>query len=123
MHRFCLKHGLVRLLAIVLAAQSIFIQLFARRPQRALLLLAFVLCAHASHPAFAADVQYVYDKLGRLVNVVAADGSSVQYTYDAVGNIQGIKKMPLLLSLLPNSHPPAVVLAQQSPSLAVALIL
>lgn len=91
-HRFCLKHGLVRLLAIVLAAQSIFIQLFAMRPQRAFLLLAFVLCAHTSHPAFAADVQYVYDKLGRLVNVVAADGTSVQYTYDAVGNIQGIQK-------------------------------
>ncbi|MFZ3001479.1 MAG: IPT/TIG domain-containing protein, partial [Undibacterium umbellatum] len=91
-HRFCLKHGLVDLLAIVLAAWSVFIRLFSVRPCRALLLLAFFLGTHLASPALAADVQYVYDKLGRLVNVVAADGSSVQYTYDAVGNIQGIQK-------------------------------
>ena len=91
-HRFCLKHGLVHLLAIVLAAWSMVIQLFTARPQRALLLLAFCLGTHIALPALAADVQYVYDKLGRLVSVVAVDGNSVQYTYDAVGNIQNIQK-------------------------------
>ncbi|MFZ6735053.1 IPT/TIG domain-containing protein, partial [Undibacterium sp. Ji42W] len=91
-HRFCLKHGLVRLLAIVLEAQSIFIRQFAARPYRALCLLALCLGTHLASPALAADVQYVYDKLGRLVSVVAADGNSVQYTYDAVGNIQNIQK-------------------------------
>lgn len=91
-HQFCLKHGLVRLLAIVLAAPSIFIQSFTVRPQRVIWLLTFCLGTHLTSPALAADVQYVYDKLGRLVSVVAADGSSVQYTYDAVGNIQSIQK-------------------------------
>ncbi|MFZ6781201.1 IPT/TIG domain-containing protein [Undibacterium sp. Ji83W] len=68
------------------------IQLFTARPQRALLLLVFCLGSHLASPALAAEVQYVYDKLGRLVSVVAADGNSVQYTYDAVGNIQNIQK-------------------------------
>jgi YD repeat-containing protein len=39
-----------------------------------------------------ADVSYVYDELGRLVEVVAADGTSTQYSYDAAGNVTGIKK-------------------------------
>lgn len=39
----------------------------------------------------AANYTYVYDELGRLVQVVAADGSSSQYSYDAAGNITGIK--------------------------------
>jgi YD repeat-containing protein len=43
-------------------------------------------------PAHAADIKYVYDENGRLVEVVAADGASAQYWYDAVGNISAIKK-------------------------------
>jgi YD repeat-containing protein len=36
-------------------------------------------------------VNYVYDELGRLVQVIAADGSSTQYAYDAAGNITAVK--------------------------------
>jgi YD repeat-containing protein len=39
-----------------------------------------------------ADIQYVYDDAGRLVQVVAQDGSSAQYVYDAAGNISAIKR-------------------------------
>ena len=51
-------------------------------------LLLFVVTAH---PA-AADVQYVYDELGRLVEVVAPSGASARYRYDAAGNIIGIQR-------------------------------
>ncbi|KPF67251.1 hypothetical protein IP84_13985 [beta proteobacterium AAP99] len=43
-------------------------------------------------PGAAQQVQYVYDELGRLVELVSPDGSSVRYTYDGVGNIQSILK-------------------------------
>ncbi|AMO95382.1 IPT/TIG domain protein [Collimonas fungivorans] len=36
-------------------------------------------------------MNYVYDELGRLVQVIAADGSSTQYAYDAAGNITAVK--------------------------------
>jgi YD repeat-containing protein len=32
------------------------------------------------------SVSYVYDDLGRLVEVVYDDGTIIQYTYDAAGN-------------------------------------
>jgi YD repeat-containing protein len=37
-----------------------------------------------------ADVQYVYDSVGRVVQVITADGSSAQYQYDSAGNISKI---------------------------------
>lgn len=40
-----------------------------------------------------ADVQYVYDENGRLVQVVAPAGASAQYTYDAAGNISSINQV------------------------------
>nr|WP_233411018.1 IPT/TIG domain-containing protein [Rugamonas sp. CCM 8940] len=43
-------------------------------------------------PSHAAEVRYVYDELGRLVEVVAPDGASAQYRYDAVGNISAIER-------------------------------
>lgn len=40
-----------------------------------------------------AQVRYYYDEIGRLVQVVAPDGTSGQYSYDAVGNILSIKQL------------------------------
>ena len=37
-------------------------------------------------PALAATVDCSYDTLGRLTNVINADGSSISYTYDPAGN-------------------------------------
>jgi len=41
--------------------------------------------------AHAAGASYVYDELGRLIQVIAADGTSTQYTYDAAGNILAVR--------------------------------
>lgn len=54
------------------------------------LLMALVML---SSPAVHADVQYVYDSAGRLVQVVAPDGSSAVYNYDPAGNILSIDRL------------------------------
>jgi len=41
--------------------------------------------------AEAAGASFVYDELGRLIQVIAADGTSTQYTYDAAGNILAVR--------------------------------
>src|SRR6185312_17160077 len=41
-------------------------------------------------PAQAAGAQYVYDSGGRLVQVIAADGTSAQYSYDPAGNLLAV---------------------------------
>lgn len=52
-----------------------------------------VLSLVALYPLVAdADVRYVYDTAGRLVQVVAADGSYAIYQYDSAGNIAGIAR-------------------------------
>ena len=71
-HRFCTQFGRSGIACAVLLSAS----------------LAWAALA----PAHAADIKYVYDENGRLVEVVTADGSSAQYRYDAVGNINTIKK-------------------------------
>jgi YD repeat-containing protein len=43
-------------------------------------------------PIASSDVRYMYDAAGRLVQVVAPDGSSARYRYDAAGNIVGIDR-------------------------------
>ncbi len=40
-----------------------------------------------------ADVQYIHDPAGRLIQVVAPDGSSAVYAYDAGGNILSISRL------------------------------
>jgi YD repeat-containing protein len=40
--------------------------------------------------AEAADITYVYDKLGRLIGVVDPSGNTATYTYDSVGNLLSI---------------------------------
>jgi YD repeat-containing protein len=61
----------------------------------------------------AADYQYVYDELGRVVGMVAPDGSSVSYAYDAVGNITAIKNFAAnaiaVSEFTPNSGPVGTV--------------
>jgi len=51
-------------------------------------LASIFMCAGIAH---AAGANYVYDELGRLVQVIAGDGSSTQYAYDAAGNITAVK--------------------------------
>jgi large repetitive protein len=56
-----------------------------------------------------AQVQYVYDELGRLVQVVTPNGESIQYDYDATGNISAIRKLDAaaisLSEFTPNTGP------------------
>jgi YD repeat-containing protein len=47
--------------------------------------LALMLSPVAAH-ATPGSVSYVYDDLGRLVELVYDDGTTITYTYDAVGN-------------------------------------
>ncbi|WP_211461472.1 IPT/TIG domain-containing protein [Collimonas silvisoli] len=69
-------------------AVSLFLQRALRRPLIVILACILLPCAGS---AYAASANYVYDELGRLVQVVAADGSSTQYAYDAAGNITAVK--------------------------------
>lgn len=48
--------------------------------------LMAVLALGALHPAYAGQVSYHYDALGRVVRVVYPNGVIVDYTYDAAGN-------------------------------------
>jgi YD repeat-containing protein len=51
----------------------------------------FVAVAAGAIPAPAyADVQYIYDKLNRLVAVIDPAGKTATYTYDAAGNVLAI---------------------------------
>jgi CSLREA domain-containing protein len=47
---------------------------------------AIALALVVTPPAFAQSVNYSYDSLNRLTQVVYADGTSITYTYDASGN-------------------------------------
>jgi YD repeat-containing protein len=55
------------------------------------LVLLIVLPVTAS--AQAANVQYVYDPLGRLTGVIDQQGNVARYTYDAVGNLLAIERV------------------------------
>jgi YD repeat-containing protein len=61
------------------------------RGLRARAMLAMLCLAAAG--AAPAQVRYHYDPLGRLIQVVAPDGSSVQYSYDAAGNITAVRRI------------------------------
>ena len=58
---------------------------------RALVGLGFALLGAL---AFAGDVRYIYDDLGRLIAVVDVATETAVYTYDAVGNILSIARQP-----------------------------
>ncbi|HWX01186.1 RHS repeat domain-containing protein, partial [Collimonas sp.] len=59
------------------SAVSLILQLVLRCHVIAVLTSVFM-CAGIAH---AAGANYVYDELGRLVQVIAGDGSSTQYAY------------------------------------------
>lgn len=59
---------------------------------RAVLQLLFALLAIFAAPSAVANVQYIYDEAGRLVEVVAPSGESARYSYDAAGNIKSIRR-------------------------------
>lgn len=73
------------------------------------LLIPLALVVGLSASAAFADVQYVYDELGRLVQVINPSGTSVQYTYDAAGNITAVRQLatttPSITEFTPNAGP------------------
>ena len=79
--------ALVRACGIVVAAIAVTTSVIRRHVLRT---LALGLCLLVGS-AWAATASYYYDELGRLVETVAADGTSVLYSYDAVGNITSVK--------------------------------
>lgn len=52
----------------------------------------FLLCVTIQTPAIAGQVQYIYDDLGRLSQVVDGQGNVATYQYDAVGNLLSITR-------------------------------
>jgi YD repeat-containing protein len=51
------------------------------------LVLVSIILLLISHAAFADEVKYTYDDLGRLYQVVDSQGNVATYNYDAVGNL------------------------------------
>lgn len=70
--------------------------------------IGFVLwCLTPCWPAFAQDITYTYDALGRLVSVeYSTDAKKVDYSYDALGNI--LEKEVATTSTVVGSPPIAV---------------
>ena len=68
-----------------------------------------MLCALVPTPAVADQAQYIYDDLGRLVQVVDGQGNVATYNYDAVGNLLSITRStggvgaPTVTGITPNS--------------------
>jgi YD repeat-containing protein len=56
-------------------------------------LLILFLAMMGSMTQARADVQYVYDEVGRLVEAIDPSGNSAQYNYDAAGNITAIQRI------------------------------
>jgi len=56
------------------------------------LALALGLVANGSRQADAADITYLYDRLGRLIAVVDPASDTAIYSYDAVGNLLSIAR-------------------------------
>lgn len=61
---------------------------------------AFVICSTifgvqllTAFPAAAQETRYVYDSLGRLINVVDSQGRVAVYVYDAVGNLIAVRRL------------------------------
>lgn len=55
----------------------------------ALPVVALLACVTAIGPLAAADIEYTYDELGRLVRVFDPAGADITYDYDKAGNVTG----------------------------------
>ena len=80
--------------------------------QRAFMMFGLALLSLAltvAPSAGAADVEYTYDEIGRLVGVYAPNGDAAQYIYDAAGNITEIKRFSStqlsIIEFTPNAGP------------------
>lgn len=62
--------------------------LHMRRWRQALVALVLTLSGTTAHAT-----QYIYDALGRLVEVIATNGTTITYSYDAAGNITSIRQL------------------------------
>ncbi|MBL8496009.1 MAG: IPT/TIG domain-containing protein, partial [Rhodocyclaceae bacterium] len=62
-----------------------------RRTLTALFVPLLVAFSMLTQPA-RADIQYSYDEVGRLVQIIDSNGESAQYQYDAAGNITAITR-------------------------------
>ena len=69
----------------------------------------------AGSSAYSATTQYVYDDLGRLIQVSFPDGAAIYYQYDANGNILSIERVNgtsvTISSLAPSSGPAGTAVA------------
>ncbi len=59
---------------------------------RCFLIMALGLTLLQPVPTIADQVQYIYDDLGRLSQVIDGQGNVATYTYDAVGNLLSITR-------------------------------
>src|SRR5262249_44224083 len=57
--------------------------------------------------AASADINYVYDRIGRLIGVVDPAGDAAVYNYDAVGNLTSISRQSSALVSLIDFNPAA----------------
>lgn len=74
--------------------------------------LSVAICSGSLIPliGWCTDTLFVYDAGGRLVQVVAADGSSARYSYDAAGNILSIDHLTAATpAVTAFSHPTAAI--------------
>lgn len=68
-----------------------------------------MLCVSVPPLAIADQVQYIYDDLGRLSQVIDGQGNVATYSYDAVGNLLSITRntgwvgAPTITALTPNT--------------------
>jgi len=58
----------------------------------AVLTCVLMLCVTFPTPTIADQAQYIYDDLGRLVQVIDGQGNVAMYQYDAVGNLLSITR-------------------------------
>ena len=79
--------ALVRVCGIIVTAIAVTPAVIRRHVLRN---MALGLCLLVG-TVWAGTASYYYDELGRLIETVAADGTSVLYSYDAVGNISSVK--------------------------------
>ena len=76
---------------------------------RSLLVMALGLMLLQPVPASADQAQYIYDDLGRLVQVIDGQGNVATYNYDAVGNLLSITRStggvgtPTVTGITPNT--------------------